>query len=144
MSDLTPGIGLLVLVAALCGVGIATAALAGESGPAAVAASPGEAEIRRGKLLFLQCRACHEVASGQPHKVGPNLHGVMGRKAALAEGYAYSDALKKSGLTWDFATLDNWIKHPASIVPGTTMAFVGIPGEADRRALIAYLESATR
>ncbi len=106
--------------------------------------SADEAEIKRGRLLFLQCRACHEVAAGQPHKVGPNLHGFIGQAAARADGFKYSDALSKSNLTWDAATLDRWIKHPSTVVPGTMMAYVGMASETDRRALIAYLESATK
>lgn len=109
-----------------------------------VGVSSESTEIRRGKILFLQCRACHEVEIGQPHKVGPNLHGVMGRRSAAAEGFIYSEALSKSGLIWDKDTLDRWIEHPASVVPETTMAFVGIASASDRMALMAYLKAVTK
>jgi len=99
---------------------------------------------KRGKLLFLQCRACHEVAVGQPHKVGPNLHGVMGREAATASGFAFSDALKAAKLRWDVATLERWLERPSAVVPGNVMAFAGVASAADRKALIAYLEVATK
>ena len=93
----------------------------------------------RGKLLFLQCGSCHAVVPGAPNKVGPNLSGVVGRKSATAEGYKYSAAMAKAGLTWNEATLNTWLTGPAKLVPGTTMLFPGLPNEADRKAVIAYL-----
>ena len=131
-------IAVLALAACFAAVGSASIVSAAEPSSADAAA------LKRGKLLFLQCRACHEVAAGQPNKVGPNLHGVMNRPAGTVEGFAYTDALRRSGLHWDKSTLDRWIERPSALVPGTAMAFVGIPTEADRLAIIAYLESATR
>lgn len=118
-------------------------------GPVSIvsAAEPSSADaavLKRGKLIFLQCRACHEIDAGQPNKVGPNLHGVINRPAAAVAGFLYTDALRHAGLRWDNSTLNRWIERPSALVPGTTMAFVGIPSEADRLALITYLESAAR
>ena len=144
MFDLKHIAGIFVLVTALIGVSATLVAVADVNSAPAASAVPDEAAIKRGKLMFLQCRACHEVAAGQTHKVWPNLRGFMGRRAAHAEGFVYSDALSASALVWDPTTLDRWIKHPESVVPGTTMAFVGIENPTDRRALIAYLESVTR
>lgn len=113
----------------------------------ASAAEPSSADaavLKRGKLMFLQCRACHELDAGQPNKVGPNLHGVINQPAAGVAGFVYTDALRRAGLRWDNATLNRWIERPSAVVPGTTMAFVGISNEPDRLALIAYLESAAR
>lgn len=99
----------------------------------------------RGRLLFLQCRACHTLAAGEPHKVGPNLHGLFGAAAASRPGFAaYSKALKESGLAWDEAALDRFLAGPGRAVPGTTMAFAGLPKPEDRAAIIAYLRAATR
>lgn len=109
--------------------------------PGAAAAPDAAAALKRGRLLFIQCRACHELKADQPHKVGPNLHGMINRKAAAAEGFAYSTALKGANLTWDRATLDKWIEKPSSLVPGNAMAFAGIANPADRAALIAYIEA---
>lgn len=100
--------------------------------------------VARGKILFLQCRSCHEVKAGQPHQVGPNLHDIMNRKAGAAEGYTYSQELVASGLIWDKATLGRWLEHPGGVVPGNKMAFAGIASAADRSALIAYLAEVTR
>lgn len=123
-----------------------TALLALLGTPLAHADATGHAaeSIRRGKVLFLQCRACHAVAAGESHKVGPNLHGVMNRKAAAAEGFVYSPKLAASGLVWDTINLDRWIERPWAVVPGTTMVFAGIASATDRHAIIAYLEQATR
>jgi len=111
---------------------------------AALAASPAAAQTpdARGKRLFLQCQACHSLKKDEPHKLGPNLAGVAGAKAASREGYVYSPALAKSGLTWDDATLDRWLERPSALVPGNKMVFAGLPRADDRRAVVAYLKSA--
>lgn len=102
-------------------------------------AAPTEAQMKRGKVLFMQCQACHQLKAGAPSVLGPNLSGVIGRKAGTAPGYAYSAALKKANLSWDAATLDKWLLRPSALVPGNTMAFAGIPKAEDRAALIAWL-----
>lgn len=102
-------------------------------------------DMKRGKLLYIQCRACHELKAGGPQLVGPNLSGVFGRKAAAAPGFNnYSAALRKSDIVWNAQTLDKWLAQPASMVPGNTMAFPGISNAKDRAALIAYIEAETK
>jgi cytochrome c len=102
-------------------------------------------DMKRGRLLFIQCRACHEVKAGLPHKVGPNLSGMLGRKAGTATGFTqYSPALRAWGQVWDAALLDKWIEKPSSVVPGNSMAFAGLTAQRDRAALIAYLQAETK
>jgi cytochrome c len=101
-------------------------------------------DAKRGQLLFLQCRACHNLKAGEPHKVGPNLHGFLAKPAASMDGFKYSKALVASKLKWDDATLDRWLEAPAKLVPGTTMAFAGVRKPEDRAALIAHLRQATK
>jgi cytochrome c len=119
--------------------GILLSLLAGAPAYAQMAATPPAGNAVKGKLVFLQCQACHAVAPGGPALVGPNLAGVVGRKAASLPGYDYSSALKASGLVWDSANLDLWLTDPSKLVPGTKMAFTGIDSPALRADVIAYL-----
>ncbi|MBB4642871.1 c-type cytochrome [Rhizorhapis suberifaciens] len=89
---------------------------------------------------FAICAACHTVEPGQT-SFGPNLRGLGGRRAASLPGYAYSPALKASGLTWDRATLDAWLTSPQKKVPGTKMPFAGLPDPEKRKQIIDYLMS---
>jgi cytochrome c len=122
------------------GVAQQSAASPAPADPAAAAA----AQAKRGRLLYLQCRACHELRPSGAALVGPHLGDLMGRKVAGVEGFGYSAALRGETFTWDRARLDAWLAAPGKSVPGNTMAFAGIASAADRAALIAYLESATR
>jgi cytochrome c len=94
-----------------------------------------------GKKVFAKCQACHSLEAGK-NKVGPTLHGVMGRASASEADFNYSDAMKNAHLTWDSATLDKYLAKPKEVVPGTKMAFPGLAKEKDRADLIAYLEQA--
>jgi cytochrome c2 len=92
-----------------------------------------------GRILFRQqCALCHSAESADNGRAeGPNLKGVLGRKAASDSDYNYSAALKSSGLTWDAATLNHFLSSPTSVVPGTAMV-VAVPGAEDRDNLITY------
>lgn len=149
MNKSNPGISarfvgvLLLLGVAPLPAQTPVAAAAPPSGSAQPAAET--PEMKRGRLLFIQCRACHEVKAGLPHKVGPNLNAFLGRKAGTAAGFTqYSSALRAWGKVWDAALLDKWIEKPSSVVPGNSMAFAGLAAPRDRAALIGYLQSATK
>jgi cytochrome c len=105
---------------------------------------PAAADEARGKRLFLQCQACHSLGAGAAHKIGPNLHGVIGAKAATRAGYSYSPALTKANLVWDDPTLDRWLARPGAMVPGNKMVFGGVAKAEDRAQLIAYLKRMDR
>lgn len=91
-------------------------------------------------VAFAQCQACHSTEPGK-HGIGPSLVGVYGTKAGEIPGFSFSPAMKASGLVWDDATLDRYLKAPQAVVPGTRMAFAGLKDDAKRAAVIAYLKS---
>ena len=94
-----------------------------------------------GKDLFEQrCGGCHSL---DRDKEGPRLRGAYGRAAASVESFAYSEALKKSGLTWDAGTLDRWLTDSEKLVPNTDMTF-RVPSAAERGAIIEYLRQNSR
>lgn len=104
----------------------------------AIAAQPALASAPDGATVFRQrCQSCHTAVAGQPARIGPNLAGVVGRKAA-ATAFNYSPALKASGVTWSRANLDRYLAGPGRMVPGTRMT-VALPDPAQRAALVAYL-----
>lgn len=111
-----------------------------------VAAETDTPQYKRGRLLYIQCRACHDLVPSAVRKVGPNLAGMMNRKAAQDADFGYSAALQAAAdrLIWDEATLDRWLEKPSALVPGNTMAFAGIANPTDRAALIHYISIETR
>ena len=94
-----------------------------------------------GEKVFLQCKVCHQIGEGAKNSVGPVLNGVVGRPAGTFAGYSYSDANKTSGLTWDEATLTDYLKNPRAKVPGTKMTFAGLKKDEDIANVIAYLKT---
>ena len=124
--------------------GPATATMERASGSEQARDEPDPAAMRRGRILFLQCRACHSLKQSEEHKVGPNLHRVIGAPAAHKPGYVYTDSLKESGIVWSRQNLSRFLADPYDLVPGTGMVFIGIQRGADRAALIDYLEQETQ
>lgn len=90
---------------------------------------------------FAGCSGCHSVAQGAPHKIGPNLFGVVGAHAGSRPGYAYSDAMSEAEITWTRDNLDQFLQGPRDMVPGTKMAAPPVRDPETRRSLIAYLET---
>lgn len=117
---------------------------AGSALPAAAQDEMSEADLlKRGKRVFVLCRSCHTLEEGGRNKVGPNLHGMFGREAGMAEGFRYSDVVKESGIVWSGETLEEWLVKPKDFLPGNKMAFAGVRKESDRLALITYLKIET-
>jgi cytochrome c len=92
----------------------------------------------QGKTIFARCAICHSLQAGV-NEIGPSLHGVVGRHSGSVPGYSYSSANIHSGLVWTPANLDRYLKSPQTVVPGTKMAFAGLPKDQDRADVIAYL-----
>ncbi|UVO52483.1 cytochrome c family protein [Sphingomonas sp. SUN019] len=91
-----------------------------------------------GKTVFIQCKTCHEVTPGV-NKIGPSLAGIVGRKASSIATFTYSPANHNSGITWTPEKLFQYLENPQRVVPGTKMAFAGIPDPQKRADVIAYL-----
>lgn len=101
------------------------------------------ADTAPGAAVFRVCIACHTLEPDR-NLTGPSLAGVWARKAGtLPSFHRYSEALKSSGIVWDATSLDAWLENPAKLVPGNSMPFPGIPNDADRGDLIAYLKEAS-
>lgn len=103
------------------------------AGPAAASPSPAQ------PVAFSQCRSCHSVEPGK-NGIGPTLAGIVGTKAGEVPGFAFSPALKQSGITWDRATLEQWLAGPTKLVPGTRMV-IGVSDPVRRKEIIDYLET---
>ena len=97
--------------------------------------------IAAGEAAFAVCSGCHVAEAGEASMAGPNLYGVVGRKAAALDDFAYSEALAASGITWDIASLDRFLANPAGYVEGTSMAAGAVSDGEQRAAIVAYLGS---
>ena len=90
----------------------------------------------RGRTLYQGCEACHSL---DDNDLGPKHRGVVGRRAGSVADYAYSAALKNSGLVWDEALLNRWLTNPSALVPGTKM-FFQVSDAQNRADIIAFLK----
>jgi cytochrome c len=133
-------------------VALADSPATGAGGVAAAASGPvapisvrmASANVTNGESVGKKCLACHTLSKDQPAKVGPNLWSVVGGSAAHQPGFKYSDAMlmeKARGLTWTFENLDQFLAAPKMFMPGTAMAFVGLPKPDERADMIAYLRT---
>ena len=137
-------IGLFSVALALTGCGGAgdnatDVAVQGNDETATDVSAPEQAGITP-PPAFAQCRSCHSSEPGK-HLIGPSLAGIYGTKAGDVAGFNFSPALKDSGLVWDDATLDAYIKAPRQIVPGTRMTYPGLKNDTQRAQVVAYLKS---
>jgi len=107
---------------------------------AALLASQAQAaDAKHGAEVFARCAICHANTKGAPAKIGPDLFGVVGRKAGTMPDFSYSAAMKGSGITWTPDKLAAYVQHPQQVVPGNRMAFAGISSKNDAADLVAYL-----
>ena len=105
-------------------------------------AARAESETSDGKLAFNNaCRTCHSFKPGD-NRLGPTLHGVVGRKAGSVEGYQFSSAMQQSSIVWDEANLDAFIEDPNKVVHGNAMKpYGGIDDPAQRKEIVGYLKT---
>jgi len=119
---------------AACAAGLALAA-------AAAAAAPVVGNPQAGQVVFKLCASCHQVGPRARGGFGPQLTGVIGRKAASTGDYHYSEAMRKSGIVWSEERLAAFIRDPDRVVPGTRMRFWGISDAQKIADLLAYLKA---
>jgi cytochrome c len=129
-------------IVGLLGLGAAVA-LVGIYGPALA-----EGDATKGKAAFAKCGICHQVGPGAKTLVGPELNGIVGRKAASVADYPYSAGMKKlgaDGWVWTEENTDKWITDPKALIPDSPMAlaFAGVPDAGERADIIAYLKTQT-
>ena len=122
------------------------AALAGlaalfAAGAARAQDAPAAGDPALGEKVFAKCRSCHQIGEGAHNAVGPELNGLIGRRAASVPGYNYSEAMKGSGIVWDEPTFKDYIRDPKAKVPGTKMTFAGLSRPKDIDDVAAYLKS---
>jgi cytochrome c len=97
-------------------------------------------DVSVGKQKYQDCVACHSIKPGE-NLLGPSLFGIYGRKAGVLEGYRYSNALKKSGITWDEGSLNRYIADPQGLIPGGRMPYSGMADADGRKALLSFLKT---
>ncbi len=105
----------------------------------AASAAQAAGDAAKGKTVFQRCAICHRAEKDGGNGLGPNLFGLVGRKAGTAAGFNYSVAMKNSGITWTTDKLFAYIEHPSAVVPGNKMAFAGISDAGQRADVVAYL-----
>ena len=106
---------------------------------AASACAHAAGDAAAGEAIYARCQACHALAYD---RTGPRHCGLVGRRAGSVPGFAYSDAMKRSGIVWSARTLDRFLANPTAAVPGTTMGYAGVTDAKERADLIAYLARA--
>jgi cytochrome c len=115
------------------------AALGGAAAAALYFGAPAVgADLANGKQVFQACAACH---TEKPDALGPSLKGVVGRKSAALDDFRYSGPLRRANLTWDEATLKQFLADPQAKVPGTRMPFGGLGDSKDVDDVVSYLET---
>lgn len=96
------------------------------------------ADAGAGETVFRKCTACHKLDGSDG--VGPHLNGVVDRPKGSIAGFAYSEAmLAMASESWTPENINNFLQNPKGYMPGTKMAFAGLPKAEDRANVIAYL-----
>ena len=98
-------------------------------------------DMAHGEKVFKKCTACHMIAADGKNKIGPNLWGVIGRKAGSITDYKYSKAMVAYAKEWTFEEMNSYLIKPQAYIKGTKMAFAGLRKEKDRASVILYMNS---
>lgn len=96
-----------------------------------------------GAKVFKKCLTCHSIGKGDPNKIGPNIFGVLNRKAGSISDYKYSKAMAAYGKVWSFEEMNGFLTKPKDWIKGTKMSFMGLKSAKDRAAVILYMNENT-
>ena len=96
-----------------------------------------------GAKVFKKCLTCHSIGKGDPNKIGPNIFGVLNRKAGSISDYKYSKAMVAFGKSWSVKEMDGFLTKPRDWVKNTKMSFIGLKNAKDRAAVILYMNENT-
>ena len=96
-----------------------------------------------GAKVFKKCLTCHSIGKGDPNKIGPNIFGVLNRKAGSISDYKYSKAMAAYGKVWSFEEMNGFLTKPKDWIKGTKMSFIGLKSAKDRAAVILYMNENT-
>ena len=96
-----------------------------------------------GAKVFKKCLTCHSIGKGDPNKIGPNIFGVLNRKAGSISDYKYSKAMAAYGKVWSFEEMNGFLTKPKDWIKGTKMSFMGLKSVKDRAAVILYMNENT-
>jgi cytochrome c len=107
------------------------------------AGAPVSGDPVSGAAVFTQCETCHSKDPGV-NKVGPSLHGIIGRHSGMIPNFNYSSANKGSGIVWTEQELYAYLENPQKVVPGTYMTFTGVKDPQKRADVIAFLQENTK
>jgi len=124
---------------------VETAAAAEQPAPEPVAAFDPEL-VAKGEKVFKKCKSCHQIGEGAKNRSGPQLNGIIGRTFGTADGFKYSRGFKAAateGRVWDDAAMADFLAKPKAYMKGTKMSFAGLRKEADLKAIVEYLKSAS-
>jgi cytochrome c len=120
--------------------GVEEAGATGAAAEVPIASLLPTADAAKGAEVFKKCAACHTVNQGGANGIGPNLYATLGEGIAQGKaGFAFSDALKSVGGTWDFDKMNAWLTSPRKFAPGTKMTFAGLSNPQDRANVLLYL-----
>ena len=110
----------------------------------ATQAAIAQGDPEKGERAYRVCRACHQVGDGARNTLqGPALNGIVGRKAGTIDGFEYSQVNKEAGekgLIWTEEKLTDFLKSPATFMPGNKMLFAGVKDDDGQRDIVAYLK----
>ncbi len=106
----------------------------------AVSFSGGDDAVTAGERLYVLCIGCHAPAW---NRTGPRHCGLAGRRAGSLSDFDYTPAMKNAGIVWTRESLDEFLRAPLTMIPGTNMAFAGMPDAQERDRLITFLLNLT-